>query len=94
MTEKAPMTPAETLITPPTPQMPPMGFGAMAGTPTQIGNIMEAPVVPTEDVPFCVTPDKYQSYKTIFANQGKLFSFSIRTYYSETLLEHIDSKNT
>ena len=80
MAEKPPVMPAETLITPPTPQMPPMGLGAMAGTPTQIGNIMEAPVVPAEDVPFCVTPDKYQSYKTIFANQGSLF-FVLQFFY-------------
>ena len=32
---------------------------------------MEAPVVPAEDVPFCVTPDKYASYKSIFANQSE-----------------------
>ena len=33
--------------------------------------MMEAPVVPAEDVPFCVTPDKYASYKSIFANQSE-----------------------
>ena len=33
--------------------------------------MMEAPVVPAEDVPFCVAPDKYASYKSIFANQSE-----------------------
>ena len=62
------------LITPPTPQNPtfPMATPMPAQSePQSIPNFLtglSAPVVPPQDVPFCVTPEKYQSYLSIFSS--------------------------
>ena len=90
------------LITPPTPQNPNFMTPTLTGGSLNSGNIGgamdggvpnlltgQAAPVPASDVPFCVTPEKYQSYIQIFvssadANTGLISAMDARGVFLQS----------